>query len=109
MISMEVFAAKDVSGELQGIMLSVPVDCGLKHADTLRIHGRRLLAIDHLSILPIDFPELDEAGLQVLAETATRHGVIAVGEFTPLGLADNYLLALEIGSSSLGAAAGKDR
>lgn len=109
MYSMEVFAAKDLSGALQGVLLSVPVDCGLKHADTLRIHGTRLLAMERLSILPIDFPELDEASLRDLVETAERYGVIAVGEFTPLGLADSYLLVLQVGTSSFGAGVGKDR
>lgn len=109
MIPIEVFAAKDPSGVLQGILLSVPVDCGLKHADKLRIHATRLLAMERLSILPIDFPELDEASVQDLTETANRHGVIAVGEFTPLGLADSYLLTLEVSTSSFCAGAIKER
>lgn len=109
MISVEVFAAKDPSGALLGILLSVPVDCGLKQADTLRIHASRLFAMEQLSILPIDFPELDEASVQDLTETAKRHGVVAVGEFTPLGLADSYLLTLEVGVSSFGAGAGEAR
>lgn len=105
MISIEVFAAKDPSGALQGIMMTVPVGCGLKQADTLRIHGSRLLAMERRSILPIDFPEIDEASLRDLVETAKRRGQLAVGEFTALGLADSYLLSLEVAAPSPGVAA----
>jgi hypothetical protein len=107
MISVEVFAAKDSTGALKGVLLSVPVDCGLKHADTLRIHGSRLLAMEQQSILPIDMPAFDDACLQDLVETARRHGLIAVGEFTALGLGDSYLLTLEVGPTTSGGGARK--
>lgn len=99
MIPIEVFAAKDPSGALQGIMMTAPVGCGLKQADTLRIHGTRLLALQQRSILPIDLPEVDEVSLKHLIETAKLSGELAVGEFTALGLADSYLLALEVAAA----------
>lgn len=100
MIPIEVFAAKDPSGALQGIMITAPVGCGLRQADTLRIHGTRLLALQRRSILPIDFPEVDEVSLRHLVESAKLRGQLAVGEFTALGLADSYLLALEVAAPS---------
>lgn len=108
MISIEVFAAKDPSGALQGIMVAVPVGCGLKQADTLRIHGSRLLAMERRSILPIDLPEVDEASLRDLIATANQRRQLAVGEFTALGLADSYLLALEVAAPPSGVGAGED-
>lgn len=98
MISIETFAAKDPSGALQGVMLTVPVGCGLKQADTLRIHGRQLLAMEQRSILPIDLPMLDQESLEDLLTMARSGRPIAVGEFTALGLVDSYLLALEVGA-----------
>jgi len=103
MIPIEVFAAKDPSGALQGIMMTVPVGCGLKQADTLRIHGTQLLAMERRSILPIDLPKLDEESLKDLLETAKLGQPLAVGEFTPLGLTDSYLLTLEVAASTVGA------
>ncbi len=100
MIPVEIFAAKDSSGTLQDVMLSVPVNCGLKYADSLRIQGRRLLALDQQTILPIDLPLLEATHVEDLVATATRHGQIAVAEFTALGLFDNYLLKLEVGRTS---------
>lgn len=96
MIPIEVFAAKDEGGHLKGVMLSVPVDCGLRRADTLRVHGRRLIAMAQRSVLAIDLPSLDDETLAVVRQAASDGGKIAVGEFTALGLADSYLLALDI-------------
>ena len=97
MLSFEVFAAKDpVTGKLQGVLLSVPVDCGLAQADTLRLHGTRLLALEKGSVLPIDFPPLDDANLRHFEEVISTTGSIAVAEFTARGLADNYLLKLVV-------------
>lgn len=108
MIPIEVFAAKDPSGALHGMMMTVPVGCGLKQADTLRIHGMQLLAMERRSILPIDLPKLNEESLNDLVETAKLGRPLAVGEFTALGLADSYLLTLEVAGSSSGAKAGEE-
>ncbi|CAN7779448.1 hypothetical protein LJR296_007897 [Cupriavidus necator] len=102
MIPIEVFAAKDPSGALQGIMMTVPVGCGLKQADTLRIHGTQLLALERRSILPIDLPQVDGESLKDLVETAKLGRLLAVGEFTAVGLADSYLLTLEVAGAKAG-------
>ncbi len=96
MIPIEVFAAKDPSGALQGIMITVPVGCGLKQADTLRIHGTQLLPLERRSILPIDLPKVDEESLKDLLEMAKQGRPLAIGEFTAVGLADCYLVTLEV-------------
>ncbi|WP_304350884.1 hypothetical protein [Comamonas testosteroni] len=101
MLSFEVFAAKDpVSGSLQGILMSVPVNCGLVQADTLRLNGSQLLALEKGSVLAIDFPPLDEASKRDVEETMKAHGAVAVAEFSALGMVDNYLLKLEQGHAS---------
>jgi hypothetical protein len=108
MIPIEVFAAKDEGGHLRGVMLSVPVDCGLRRADTLRVHGSHLIPMAGRSVLAIDLPSLDEETLQVVRQAASEGGKIAVGEFTALGLADSYLLALDVvGEPSAAASAGE--
>lgn len=96
MISFEVFAAKDsVTGALLDILLTVPVNCGLHQADTLRLHGAQLLAIEKGSVLPIDFPPLDLVNQRAMEATLHSAGVIAVAEFCAMGMTDNYLLKLE--------------
>jgi hypothetical protein len=100
MIAIEVFAAKDIGGRLKGIMLTVPVDCGLQHADALRLIGRRVVALRQRSILPIDLPEFDDEAIGYLREAVQAGGKIAVAEFTALGLANSYVLSLEDGSDA---------
>ncbi len=97
MIAIEIFAAKDNGGRLKGIMLTVPVECGLQHADALRLIGRRVVALYQRSILPIDLPEFDDEAIGYLREAVQAGGRIAVAEFTPLGLATSYVLSLEDG------------
>ncbi|ART61526.1 hypothetical protein CBP36_21420 (plasmid) [Acidovorax carolinensis] len=109
MISVEIFAAKDGAGSIQGVMLAAPVGCGLKQADTLRVHGTRLIALDNRSMLPIDLPVLNEAACKDLEAAISRGEGIVVGEFTALGLADSYLLALERGAPHQGQASLEDR
>ena len=95
MISFEVFAAKDPeSGVLQGILMSVPLNCGLSQADTLRLHDAQLLAIEKGTVLPVDFPPVDTATQKDLEETIRLHGAIVVAEFSARGIAENYLLKL---------------
>lgn len=95
-IPVEVFAAKDCTGNLTGVMLAVPCRCGLKQADALRVDGMRLLAIRDRSILPIDLPDLQEQTRNDLVAMALTNTRLAVGEFTPLGLFDAYFLKLEV-------------
>lgn len=100
MISFEVFAAKDpASGLLKGILISVPLNCGLAQADTLRLHGTQLLAIEKGTVLPIDFPPLDSVNQRDFEHTVCTAGVIVVAEFSALGIAENYLLKLESSNS----------
>jgi hypothetical protein len=94
-ISIEVFAAKDNADLLKGVMLAVPDGCGLHRADTLRIIGSKVAVMGDRSVLPLDLPVFNEEALGYLREAA-RQGVIAVAEFTPLGISDSYLLRLEI-------------
>lgn len=95
MISFEVFAAKDPeSGVLQGMLMSVPLNCGLSQADTLRLHGAQLLAIEKGTVLPIDFPPVDTATQRDFEETIRLHGSLVVAEFSARGIAENYLLKL---------------
>lgn len=99
MISFEVFAAKDPeSSALQGVLMSVPVNCGLSHADTLVLHGPQLLAMEKGRVLPIDFPPLDLKNQEDFEETLKTAGVIAIAEFNALGISDSYLLKLESGA-----------
>lgn len=108
MIPIEVFAAKDEAGHLKGVMLSVPVDCGLRRADTLRVHGAHLIPMARRSVLAIDLPSLDEETLKLVLQAAFEGGKIAVGEFTALGLADSYLLDLDVvGGASTAASVGE--
>jgi len=101
MIPIEVFAAKDNAGSLQGVMLAAPAKCGLRHADTLRLIGHRVIAVSQRSILSIDLPAFDAETLGYLREAAQRGGRVAVAEFTPLGLADSYVLALDAGGQTV--------
>jgi hypothetical protein len=98
MIPIEVFAAKDEAGALLGVMLTAPSNSGLRQADTLRVVGLRVVAIRQRSILSIDLPSLDDESLGYLREAARRGGRVAIAEFTPLGLADSYMLNVDAGT-----------
>lgn len=102
MIPVEIFAAKDAGGTVQGVMLAVPLGCGLQRADTLRIHGAKLIALEKRSMLPIDLPELDVTAHKDLLAAASSGEGLVVGEFTALGLAKSYVLALEMIAESNG-------
>lgn len=95
-LSVEVFAAKDSSGALTGIVLAVPRMCGLKRADTLRIDGLSVMAMESRSVLPVDLPDLSPQSREDML-TLTRAGKrLVVAEFTALGLLDAYYLDLVI-------------
>jgi hypothetical protein len=95
-LPVEVFAAKDIVGNVTGVMLSAPCRSGLKQADTLRVDGSLMLAIRQRSILPIDLPSLSADNQTLLRELAAAGQRLAVAEFTPLGLLDAYFLTLDI-------------
>jgi hypothetical protein len=95
-LPVEVFAAKDSSGQDTGVFIAAPCRCGLKQADTLRVDGLALMALRNRSILPIDLPNLSvqsRASLAVAAQSAQR---VPVAEFTATGLFDGYFLNLEV-------------
>jgi hypothetical protein len=95
-LSVEVFAAKDFAGELTGIILAVPRMCGLKRADTLRIDGLSVMAMESRSVLPVDLPDLSPQSRQDMLTLARAGKRLAVAEFTALGLFDAYYLDLAI-------------
>ena len=96
LLSVEVFAAKDSSGSLTGLMMTVPCRCGLNRADTLRIDGHTVMAMRDQTVLPIDFSALTaevRSNLMALAQSGQR---LAVAEFTALGMLDAYFLTLVV-------------
>lgn len=95
-LSVEVFAAKDSDGTLTGIILAVPRTCGLKRADTLRIDGLSVLAMESRSVLPLDLPHLSQQSREDMLTLARAGKRLVVGEFSALGLLDAYYLDLVI-------------
>lgn len=95
-LSFEVFAAKDSDGDFTGLMMSVPVRCGLKQADTLRINGEVAVAMRKGTVLAVNLPIFSKTictQFAVLAQSGQR---LAVAEFLALGLFDSYFLNVEI-------------
>jgi hypothetical protein len=93
-LSVEIFSAMGQAGL---VMMSVPCRCGLKWADTLRIDGLSMVAMQSRSIVPIDFPELTSADRDALVGLANAGERLAVGEFTACGLLDAYFLNVTVG------------
>lgn len=91
-VSLEIFAAKDSDQ----IMLSVPLKCGLKNADTIYIKDKHMVAMRNNSILPIDFPELSETIKNTLVGFSRSDRELPVGEFLSVGLVDAYFLKVVI-------------
>ncbi|HJV75095.1 MAG TPA: hypothetical protein VJ654_12795 [Noviherbaspirillum sp.] len=91
-LSVEFFAAKD-SGEM---MMTVPWNCGLKEATTLRVADLFIVAMRGQSVLPIDLPSLDEECKARLIGYAERGKALPVAEFSALGLRDAYFLNVVI-------------
>ena len=90
----EIFAAKDAGGVTAGIFLSVPYRCGLREADTLRLEGRYLVALQFKSIMPLDFDPLSEGDCERLATWVQTGKPLPVAEFMARGLYDAYFLNL---------------
>lgn len=95
-LSVEVFAAKDASGALTGIILAVPRMCGLKRADTLRIDGLSVIAMESRSVLPVDLPDLSPQSREDMLILTRAGKRLVVAEFSALGLLDAYYLDLVI-------------
>lgn len=97
-LSVEVFAAKDLAGVYSGVMMTVPLRCGLQDGDLLRINGTTAVAVRRFTVLPLSFPSLEGDGLAALVALGNSGQSLAVGEFSALGLVTSYFLALEIAS-----------
>lgn len=97
-LSVEVFAAKDSAGFLTGLMMAVPCRCGLKQADSLRIHGTTMIAMREQTILPIDFSTLTTEVRTNLTSLAQSNQRLTVAEFTAIGVFDAYFLNLIVAS-----------
>lgn len=100
LVPFESFAAKDSDGELAGLMLSVPHNCGLAQADSLRISGQTLLAVRNHSVLPLDFAKLTHEARADLFSLAVTGQRVAVAEFTAIGLVNAYFLKLIVARDS---------
>jgi len=96
LLSMEVFAAKDLDGQIVDLFVSVPRLCGLKHADTLLVDGLTIIAMQARTMLPLDMADLSTEAREKLAFWARSGHRLAVAEFTALGLLDAYFLGLTV-------------
>jgi hypothetical protein len=96
MLPIEVFAAKGPDGQTATIVLAAALDCGLRGADTLRVDGNRLVPLRGGVVLPLTLPALDATSLEWVRSAARSAGRLSVGEFTALGLAHSYELALQV-------------
>ncbi len=92
MLSVEYFAAKDQLG----LIMTVPSKCGLKQADTLRIEGLSMVALQEQAILPIELPDLTESVRAKLEALSAKGYQLPVGEFVARGLVDAYSLRIVI-------------
>ena len=93
-LSVEVFAAKDLEGGLTGLAMTVPCHCGLNQADTLKVKGLALSALRASSVLPIQLPDLStKSHADFLAWSKTGEK-LAVAEFMATGMLDAYFLDL---------------
>lgn len=92
-LSIEVFAAKGwEDGSDPDMFLAVSRDCGLREAEALRIEGLSMVALQHKSVMPIDFPPLTEAVRNKLVAWACTGKPLPVGEFMARGVLDAYFL-----------------
>lgn len=92
LLSVEVFAAKDSDAADAGLFLAVSCKCGLWEADTLRIDGLSMVALQRKSIMPIDFPPLTASVREKLVGWAASGKPLPVAEFMARGLYDAYYL-----------------
>lgn len=88
MLAVEFFTSKDS----RGIVMSVPVRCGLRQADTLRVSGETMVAMNGRVVLSLDLPKLNLASRDLLIGLAAKGKVLPVGEFMGRGLVDSYFL-----------------
>lgn len=96
-LSVEFLAAKEPQdGSVSGVMMTVPCECGLSEADTLRVDGLIMLAMKEQAVLNIDLPDLTPACRANLAALAEGGAQLAVAEFTARGLSNSYFLDLKM-------------
>lgn len=92
-LDVEIFAAKDRTK----LFMSAPAECGLKHADTLRVDGHTMMAMKNTDILPIDLPQLSDQNKCDLESLHKRGKKLTIAEITALGLYDAYALNVVVG------------
>lgn len=98
LLSIEVFAAKDSEGADADMFMAVSCKCGLREAEALRIDGLSMVAVQHKSIMPIDFPPLDESVRGKLVAWAKTGKPLPVAEFMARGLYDAYFVNVVVAS-----------
>lgn len=91
-VAVEIFAAKGL--DTTGLFMAVSRRCGLSEADTLMLNGNRLLAMRQQTILPIDFPLLNDTVRARVESVVHAGGQLTVSEFSACGLYDAYFLNL---------------
>ena len=94
-LAVEVFAGKDSAGNATGVALLVPLRCGLREADSLRIDGNKVFALRDRSVLPVSLPDLSSECRVSWLALAELGQPLAVGELTALGVSDSYFLKLD--------------
>ncbi|CAG0957612.1 hypothetical protein RHDC4_00490 [Rhodocyclaceae bacterium] len=98
LLSIEVFAAKDTVGVDPDMFMAVSCKCGLREAEALRIDGNSLVALQHKSIMPIDFPPLSTEVRAKLLAWAQTGKPLPVAEFMARGVYDAYFVDLVVAS-----------
>ena len=95
MLSVEMFAAKDSDGELTGLAMAVPCNCGLAQADSLRVDGLNIVAMRASSMMPLNFPPLTTQSRSNLIAWSKAGDKLAVAEIMATGLLHSYFLHID--------------
>lgn len=95
-VAVEIFAANNVQGGDSDLFMAVSRQCGLNNADALMLDGLQMLAMRDRSVLPIDFPPLDEKGRERLVAWSAAGKQLPVAEFAARGLYNAYFLDLVV-------------
>ena len=94
-VAVEIFAS-NAQGEGGDLFMAVSRQSGLNNAASLMLDGFQMLAMRDRSVLPIDFPPLDETGRERLLAWSAAGRQLPVAEFAARGLYDAYFLDLVI-------------
>ncbi len=91
-VPVEYFAAKDNAG----LIMVVPKRCGLSKANSIKIDGLAMIAMNGGDILAITMPPLTSELRDQLVHLASQGSKLHVGEFMARGLVDAYSLDIII-------------